>query len=87
MNIEDYKLPAFGLLKEPELAFHPERLEDCDTHPLRGLVNYGPYSRSLINQVVDPIRVAFIVPHNQSQVIRNLLAELEQSHKPKERLS
>jgi hypothetical protein len=87
MNVDDYRLPAYGLLQEPLLAFHPDRPEDCDSHPLRGLVNYGPYSRSLINNVVDPIRVAFIVPHNHSHVIRNLLAELEQSHKPKERQS
>jgi hypothetical protein len=82
MNI---KLPPYESIKEPKLTFHPTRLEDRDAHPLRGLVTYGPYSRSLINNVVDPIRLAFIVPHNTRGAINGLLAELKSSHKPRER--
>lgn len=87
MSLSDFELPAHGLLSEPELAFHPDRSEDHDAHPLRGLVRYGPYSRSLINHVVDPIRVASIAPHASGHVMQTLLAELEQKHKPRERLS
>lgn len=85
MSLADYQLPTHGLLQEPDLAFHPERIEDSDNHPLRGLARFGPYSRSLINHVVDPIRMASIVPSGSSHIIRRLLAELEQTHKPRER--
>lgn len=85
MKLDDYRLPVHGVLPEPELAFHPDRIEDRDRHPLRGLVRYGPYSRSLINHLVDPIRIASIVPHNQGKVILQVLSELEQTQKPKER--
>jgi hypothetical protein len=35
-------LPAFSVAQEPTLAFHPERSEDQDVHPLRGLLRFGP---------------------------------------------
>lgn len=78
-------LPAHSWLPEPELAFHPTRKEDRTAHPLLGLINFGPYSRSLINQVIDPIRLAIIVPSGTTQSVDALLTELEQRHKPKER--
>jgi hypothetical protein len=49
------------------------------------LINYGPYSRSLINTVIDPIRVAVITPSGTSQTVNRLLRELEQEHPPRER--
>jgi hypothetical protein len=78
-------LPAHRWLPEPELSFHPTRREDRTAHPLFGLINFGPYSRSLINKVMDPIRVAVIAPHGALVTINSLLRELEQEHQPRER--
>jgi len=85
MKQQDFLLPAYNLIDEPELVFHPERENDKSAHPLKGLVNFGPYSRSLINNVVDPIRVASIFPHGQKQNILKILSELESHQTPKER--
>lgn len=53
------------LLSEPKLSFHPARRGDVHIHPLRGLIQYGPYSRGLL--VPDPIRVAALAPAGESQ--------------------
>ncbi|MEP0548925.1 MAG: hypothetical protein ABJF88_18465 [Rhodothermales bacterium] len=80
-----FALPAHGLLGEPELLFHPDRGNDTDIHPLNGLLRYGPYSRSLINGVLDPIRVGLVVPPHTRGVIKHLLEELESPQRPQER--
>lgn len=78
-------LPAHRWLSEPLLAFHPERDEDSHVHPLEGLLEYGPYSRSLMSQVYDPLRVAAIYPFGMGRRIDGLLKEMEQQHLPQER--
>jgi hypothetical protein len=83
--LSNSSLPIHKWLPEPELSFHPTRPEDRTAHPLLGLINFGPYSRSLINTVMDPIRLAVITPHDTLQTIDRLLRELEQEHSPKER--
>jgi len=85
MDPKDYLFPNYSVIEEPDLSFHPERQDDKSKHPLEGLVNFGPYSRSLINHVVDPIRVASIVPYGQGSVIKRILSELESRQQPKER--
>lgn len=77
--------PTHWRIPEPELLFHPDRVDDRDQHPLRGLVNYGPYSRSLINCVMDPIRVGTITPEGEIKKLDHLLRELESRHLPQER--
>lgn len=79
------RLPAHCIASEPKLAFHPDRREDSDEHPLKGLREYGPYSRSLVNSIVDPVRVGLIVPHGTRGVISSLLKELRTAQKAKER--
>jgi len=69
-------------LPEPRLAFHPDRSSDCDVHPLRGLLRFGPYSKGL---VPDPIRIATIAPHGESQRLYGFLNELKSTHLPSER--
>ncbi len=69
-------------LPEPKLAFHPERTSDCEVHPLRGLLKFGPYSAGL---VPDPIRVATLAPAGESDHLYEFLRELNSSYKPKER--
>lgn len=79
------ELPGHQRLPEPRLAFHPERAQDTHTHPLRGLLEFGPYSRSLVNPIMDPIRVATLAPHGEGRRLASLIAELERRHSPRER--
>jgi len=79
------QMPAHTKLPEPELIFHSERDQDRDVHPLRGLVRYGPYSRSLIAGVFDPIRVGLIGPRDCGPPISRLLTELGTPQRPRER--
>ena len=77
------QLPNSILLPEPNLSFHPDRHEESDIHPLRGLVRFGPYSKSMA--LLDPIRVATIAPDGQSNRLFSFLRELKMVHKPRER--
>jgi hypothetical protein len=67
---------------EPRLSFHPERDQDADTHPLRGLLRFGPYSSGL---VPDPIRVATIAPAGRGHRLYSFMKELNSEYKPRER--
>ncbi len=78
-------LPGHYRIEEPHLLFHPDREQDRDPHPLMGLLRFGPFSRSLINPVLDPIRVATIFPMGFRGRVRALLREFEQRHFPRER--
>lgn len=75
-----FTLPGHQRLPEPDLVFHPERTQDRNAHPLRGLLEFGPYSRSLINPVLDPIRVATLAPHGEGRRLRALIKELSAPH-------
>jgi hypothetical protein len=77
--------PAHGRISEPDLLFHPDRIEDCSPHPLLGLTQFGPYSRSTVNSILDPIRVAVIAPHAGLRAVDRLFLEFNQRHLPKER--
>lgn len=69
-------------LPEPKLAFHPDRSSDCDVHPLRGLLRFGPHSANL---VPDPIRVATLAPHGEGARLYGFMKELNSAYKPTER--
>jgi hypothetical protein len=77
--------PAHSRITEPDLLFHPDRLEDRSPHPLLGLTHFGPYSRSTVNNVLDPIRLAVIAPHAGLRAVDRLLVEFNRRHLPKER--
>lgn len=79
------RFPVHWHLGEPDLLFHPEQSDDTHPHPLLGLLQYGPFSRSLVNRVIDPIRVAVVAPKKDISKAMHLLSELEQQHQPKER--
>lgn len=70
-------------LPEPKLAFHPDRPSDCEIHPLRGLLRFGPYSSTL---VPDPIRIATIAPWGESQQLYDFMKKLNEVYRPGERL-
>jgi hypothetical protein len=55
-------VPAHFRVEETDLLFHPDRPQDRDPHPLRGLLQFGPFSRSLVNPVLDPIRWPLFSP-------------------------
>lgn len=77
--------PAHGWQDEPWLSFHPEREEDRDRHPLKGLRRFGPLSGSLVSSMMDPIRVAAIFPHGCRTWFTGILGELNRGHHPQER--
>jgi hypothetical protein len=79
------QLPGHSRLSEPELAFHPEREQDRSAHPLRGLLEFGPFSRSLVNPLLDPIRVATLAPRGETGRLTGFMAELEAPHRARER--
>ncbi len=69
-------------LREPRLAFHPDRASDRDVHPLRGLLRFGPYSSGM---VPDPIRVATIAPAGDGQRLYRFMKELRAASRAGER--
>lgn len=70
-------------LSEPKLSFHPARRGDVHIHPLKGLLQFGPYSKGLL--VPDPIRVATLAPAGESPRLYSFLKELNSAYEPTER--
>jgi hypothetical protein len=68
---------------EAALRFHPELTSERDTHPLRGLQRFGPYSKALL--LPSPIRIATIAPHGESTRLFSFMKELQQAARPRER--
>ncbi|SKA96477.1 Piwi domain-containing protein [Prosthecobacter debontii] len=85
MNPPISQLSDHFLLPEARLLFHPERRQEVEEHPLIGLVRFGPYSRNLLQAVLDPIRIAIIAPFGGLKFVKGLLTELHQRHRPSER--
>jgi hypothetical protein len=85
MSKKNSLFPPHRCISEPQIIFHPDRIEDRDIHPLKGLYKFGPYSRSQINHVIDPIRLAVIAPFGEMDNVDALIDELNQSHSPEER--
>lgn len=76
------KLRLHRRFSEPLLSFHPERENDTSAHPLRGLLQYGPYTSGVLP---DPIRIATIAPFGESQRLFDFLRHLHESWEPQER--
>jgi len=76
---ETYKLAAHSCIAEPQLLFDQDKR---DTHPLRGLINYGPYSRKY--GYISEIKIGSIAPKGLTSRIDNLIVELTKQHIPKE---
>ena len=85
MSADNSQIADHVELDEPELLFHPDRAQETEVHPLRGLLRFGPYSRSLLQSVVDPIRIGIIAPFGGAAVVQRLLEELGRQQFPKER--
>jgi hypothetical protein len=75
------KLPPYSLLDEPKLVFSASVLSDVDVHPLRGLLRYGPYSKSTFGEFTPTLRIATVGPesgwHQRGELMRVLKKQFE----------
>ena len=58
------ELPPFTLLDEPDLSFSPSDATQVDVHPLRGLLNFGPYSMGSFSGYTSHVRIATVGPES-----------------------
>jgi hypothetical protein len=83
--MQPYTLPGYGTFPEPRLRFGGDPEQAIDIHPLRGLLQFGPYSKGKLTALSDPIRVAIIAPQGKVRHVVELLREMQQRHQPRER--
>lgn len=79
------RLPSFKVLPEPPLAFSGIDTAATDVHPLRGLVNHGPYSGASLARYTEAIRIAIVGPPSGRDGRRSVLRAIQQSQEPKDR--
>lgn len=89
MNVpnQPYTLPGYEVYPEPRLRFGGDPDQAIDIHPLRGLLEHGPYSKGKLTALSDPIRVAIVAPHGKVRHVVELLREMQQRHRPRERMA
>ena len=79
------KLSPFTLLTEPLLSFSPSNLDQVDVHPLRGLLNFGPFSEGSFAGYSSRIRIATVGPESAFKRRGELMASLRGSYRPSDR--
>ncbi len=79
------RLPPFTLLDEPLLSFSPSDPRQVDVHPLRGLANFGPYSKGSFSGYTSEVRIATVGPESAFKRRGELMASLRDSHRPNDR--
>lgn len=84
-NTKPYNLPQHRRLGEPLLRFGRDDSGAFDVHPLRGLLDHGPFGKLRLASVSNPIRVAFIGQANMLGRLKQLVRELGSKHEPMER--
>lgn len=82
MAADSSSLPAHSILPEPRLLFQGNK---TDTHPLRGLVQNGPYSAGL--GLPGKVRLAYLAPAGYMRKLDGLISELTNTAAPKEALN
>ncbi|MDA8113849.1 MAG: hypothetical protein M0Z43_03855 [Acidithiobacillus sp.] len=82
MAVDPSSLPAHSILPEPRLLFQGNKTE---THPLRGLAQYGPYSAGL--GLPGQVRLAYLAPAGYMGKLDSLVSELNNTAAPKEALN
>lgn len=85
MSAVDAKLAPFQLLDEPVLSFSPDDPRAVDIHPLRGLVNHGPFSTRSFGAFTPTLRVAMVGPQSGRDNVVALMKLVQQSHRPSDR--
>lgn len=78
-------LIAYQNIPEPLLTFNPERDDCISIHPLKGLIEYGPYNQKLIGNAFPIIRVATMGPKGTHKIISELINQLKSRQTPQER--
>lgn len=73
------KLSAHKKITEPSLIFANDKE---DIHPLRGLLEYGPYGQRY--DYLTAVRIATICPKGQNIKLEKLINELQSIRKPSE---
>jgi hypothetical protein len=84
MNAGPSKLSPYTLLDEPLLSFSPSG-NDVDSHPLRGLSKFGPYTKTAVPLFTPIVRVAIVCPPEGREKVRSLLKSLRTVHQPSDR--
>lgn len=79
------RLPPFTLLDEPLLSFSPSDPKQVDVHPLRGLMNYGPYSKGSFGGYTSQVRIATVGPDSAFRRRGELMASLRGAYQPSDR--
>lgn len=79
------KLSPFTLLAEPLLSFSPSDVDQVDVHPLRGLLNFGPFSEGSFAGYSSRIRIATVGPESAFKRRGELMASLRGSYRPSDR--
>ncbi|MXZ78958.1 MAG: nuclease PIN [Gemmatimonadetes bacterium] len=79
------QLAPYTPLAEPLLSFSSANPSDTDTHPLRGLVTHGPYSKNSLTAFSDSVRVAIVGPESGREGRRKILGNLRQTLRPSDR--
>lgn len=76
---------SYTQLTEPLLSFHPTDAAKRDQHPLRGLLQFGPFSNAFLESVPAEIRIATIAPAGSTGALHGFVAEMSARHAPVER--
>lgn len=84
-RVNPAQLPSFTLLDEPLLSFSPLDESKVDVHPLRGLINHGPFSQGSFGGYTPKIRVATVGPVGAFYQRGDLMKLLQRSHQPSDR--
>lgn len=79
------RFPDFRVVPEPLLCFDPVDRRQRHAHPLRGLLQYGPYSASIVGAVPNPIRIAAIGPAGEGAALMRVITDLRSTLEPTER--
>src|SRR5688572_5789130 len=77
------RLPPHRLIPEPLLRFASGSSAGVGPHPLRGLVQFGPYSRSTLGET--PVRIATLTTPALEARLRSFLGDLRSEHQPSDR--
>lgn len=80
-----YNLPQHYRLREPKLKFGHEDPATYSEHPLRGLLDHGPFDKQRLANVSNPIRIAFVGQFEMVDKLTSLVYELNSRHRPLER--
>jgi hypothetical protein len=85
MTVSKAKLPPYSSLAEPLLAFSSVAAGGYGPHPLRGLVEHGPFSATSFSSLTSGVRIAIVGPESGKRARRTLLTSLRERLEPTDR--